>query len=170
MGTLKRIKQYIEFKGINNKQFEESVGFSNGSFASQLKNNRTIGVDKLENILFVYTDINAEWLLTGKGDMLKTSKVYPSSELAPTIIEEQESVYGGNISDIDISKLGAASKDELINIIKKLLVINDRDSISIEKMVETADRNSITLSRLVDVLYGEAGIKGGSREMEANAG
>jgi len=72
MGTIARIKEYIDFKGITNKKFEESVGFSNGAFASQLKNNRTIGVDKLENILSTYSDINIEWLLTGIGSMLKS--------------------------------------------------------------------------------------------------
>ena len=76
MSTLKRIKEYIDSKDINIKRFEQSVGFSNGAFASQLKNNKTIGVDKLENILSVYSDINTEWLLTGKGTMLKTEKQY----------------------------------------------------------------------------------------------
>ncbi|MBT0573695.1 peptidase S24 [Riemerella anatipestifer] len=69
--TVSRIKEFIEYKGISVRGFEESVGFSNGSFASQYKNNRTIGVDKVENILREYTEINPEWLLTGRGSMLK---------------------------------------------------------------------------------------------------
>ena len=69
--TLQRIKQYIDFKGVRVSVFEREIGMSNGSFASQLKNNKTIGVDKLENILKKYADINAEWLLTGQGSMLK---------------------------------------------------------------------------------------------------
>ncbi len=74
MGTLERIKEYIDYKGLNIKKFEEAVGFSNGSFASQLKNKRTIGVDKLENILNVFKEINPEWLLTGRGEMLLPEK------------------------------------------------------------------------------------------------
>ncbi|MDQ8011619.1 MAG: hypothetical protein REI96_04165 [Flavobacterium nitrogenifigens] len=69
--TIHRIKQYIDFKGIKVSIFEKEVGMSNGSFASQLKNNKTIGVDKLENILKKYSEINVEWLLTGNGNMLK---------------------------------------------------------------------------------------------------
>lgn len=68
--ALNRIKQYIDFKQLTVSLFEKEVGFSNGAFASQLKNNKTIGVDKLENILKKYEDINAHWLLTGKGEML----------------------------------------------------------------------------------------------------
>ncbi|KIO52921.1 S24 family peptidase [Flavobacterium hibernum] len=69
--TLQRIKRYIDFRGIRVSVLEREVGMSNGSFASQLKNNKTIGVDKLENILKIYGDINVEWLLTGNGNMLK---------------------------------------------------------------------------------------------------
>ena len=68
--TIKRIKQYLDYKGIRVRAFERVIGMSNGSFASQLKNDKTIGVDKLENILHQYPDINSEWLLKGNGDML----------------------------------------------------------------------------------------------------
>ena len=68
--TLQRLKKFIEFKKLSISSFEKSVGFSNGSFASQLKNNKTIGVDKLEKILNVYPELSSEWVLTGKGDMI----------------------------------------------------------------------------------------------------
>jgi transcriptional regulator with XRE-family HTH domain len=67
--TLSRIKEYIDFKGLTMALFEKQVGMSNGSFSNQLKNHKTIGVDKLENIIATYPEINAVWLLTGKGAM-----------------------------------------------------------------------------------------------------
>lgn len=72
--TLSRLKQYLDYKGITNRAFEMQFGFSNGSFASQLKKGRTIGVDRLENILHEYKDINIDWLLTGSGPMLRQSE------------------------------------------------------------------------------------------------
>lgn len=68
--ALHRLKQFIDYKKLSVSQFEKNTGFSNGAFSSQLKNNKTIGVDKLENILKVYPEISAQWLLTGKGNML----------------------------------------------------------------------------------------------------
>lgn len=68
---LKRIKDYLDYKGIKISVFEKSVGLSNGSFGGQLKRNRTIGIDKLENILKTYPDLDANWVLTGKGEMLR---------------------------------------------------------------------------------------------------
>jgi len=74
MNVLRRIKEYLDYKGIRNSNFEKSIGYSNGAFASQLKNNRTIGVDKLEKILSVYKELNPIWVLTGTGDMIIDTK------------------------------------------------------------------------------------------------
>ena len=78
--TISRIKKFIDKKNISIRLFEQTVGMSNGSFASQLKNNKTIGVDKLENILHAYPEICPEWLLTGNGSMLKQD--IPQNETA----------------------------------------------------------------------------------------
>lgn len=71
---LSRIKEYIDCKGISVSAFEKSIGMSNASFGKSLKNKGAIGSDKLENILKIYPDINAEWLLTGRGEMLKDTE------------------------------------------------------------------------------------------------
>ena len=70
-----RVKDYIDFKGLSVRKFEELVGFSNGAFATQYKNNKSIGSDKIENILQSFPELNAEWLLTGKGPMLKNKEI-----------------------------------------------------------------------------------------------
>lgn len=88
--VLIRIKQYLDLKGVSIRAFELRCGFSNGSFASQLRNGKTMGVDRLENILNAFPDINAEWLLTGKGDMLNDLPQTTSEETAgkqPTATE-----------------------------------------------------------------------------------
>src|SRR5690606_24512033 len=89
--SLKRIKEYIDFKGIRISTFEKSIGISNGSFGGQLKKNKTIGVDKLESILKFYPDLNAEWVLTGKGMMLKDTESYEHTiDSLRKVIEAQE--------------------------------------------------------------------------------
>ena len=69
---LERLKEYIDYKSITIAAFERSVGMSNGSFGKALKNCGAIGSDKLENILSIYDEISAEWLLSGVGPMLKS--------------------------------------------------------------------------------------------------
>jgi len=68
--TVQRIKEYIDHKRLSIRKFEESIGFSNGAFSSQYKNGKAIGVDRVEKIVKVYSDLNPTWLLTGQGNML----------------------------------------------------------------------------------------------------
>lgn len=62
-----RLLKYIDFKGVTKSYFEKNIGAGNG----YINNVKTIGSDKLEDIINKYPDLNIEWLLTGRGDMLK---------------------------------------------------------------------------------------------------
>lgn len=84
-GVLTRIKQYLDSKEISIRAFELRCGFSNGSFASQLKNGKAIGSDRLENILNAFPDINIEWLFTGKGNMIKNDTMPLSKDDQTTV-------------------------------------------------------------------------------------
>lgn len=64
-----RIKKYIDFKGISAYKFCKELGFSNAF----VRNSKHIGSDKASKILNHYSDISPEWLITGKGEMLKNS-------------------------------------------------------------------------------------------------
>ena len=63
-----RILQFIEYKGFNKRKFYEETGLSNGILDK--KSGLTLG--SFEKIFSKYPEINIEWLLTGKGEMLKT--------------------------------------------------------------------------------------------------
>lgn len=111
--TLNRIKQYIDYKGLTISSFEREVGMSNGSFASQLKNNKTIGVDKLENILNIFPDINIEWLLTGNGPMLKKNE--------RTTIGEPDEPYGSKGSKDELYERIIAEQKERIRDLQRTI-------------------------------------------------
>ena len=61
-----RIKSIISYYNLSVKQFEESIGVSNG-YVNSIKNE--IGSEKLRKILEVYPEINVYWLLTGDEKM-----------------------------------------------------------------------------------------------------
>ncbi|WP_366938649.1 hypothetical protein [uncultured Eudoraea sp.] len=63
--------QFIKFAGLSARQFDLSIGASNGYTLRMKKNNASIGSDVIENILKVYPQLNVVWLITGEGDMLK---------------------------------------------------------------------------------------------------
>jgi len=61
-----RVIQYLNFKGVSKYQFYKETGLSNG----MLDKPGAIGSDKCEIIYSQYPDINLEWFLSGKGEML----------------------------------------------------------------------------------------------------
>lgn len=68
MPIIERIRKYIDYKGISRYKFYKLTGLSNGF----LDKNSNIGSDKCELILTIFPDLNADWLMLEKGDMLRT--------------------------------------------------------------------------------------------------
>lgn len=67
-----RVKQVIDFQGISIRQFEISIGASNGYYGSMKDE---MNSKYLRNISSVYPNISIEWLVTGEGSMLKSGAV-----------------------------------------------------------------------------------------------
>lgn len=63
-----RIKAFLKSQNITVTSFEESIGVSNGYVNAISK---SIGIDKINTMLEKYSNLNIEWVLTGKGTMLK---------------------------------------------------------------------------------------------------
>lgn len=70
MGLLERAKEFINYKSLTAKQFEQIVGLSNGAFSKLSDSIRKSTVDRISN---AFPDLNTNWLLTGEGEMLKSS-------------------------------------------------------------------------------------------------
>lgn len=66
--------EFIRYAGLSARQFDMSIGASNGYILRMEKNNASIGSDVIENIIKTYPQLNVVWLLTGEGAMLKGPK------------------------------------------------------------------------------------------------
>ena len=64
--------QFIDYKGFNKRTFEIDNNLSNGYLGKQLVRNADLGEGILVKILENCPDLSPEWLLTGKGEMLKS--------------------------------------------------------------------------------------------------
>lgn len=72
---IKRLLQFIEYQNISISAFEKEINASEGVLRKAIKNNSDIQSKWLINISEYYPNLNTEWLLTGKGEMLKSEKV-----------------------------------------------------------------------------------------------
>ena len=71
-GIVERIIKFIDYKGITINKFETSSGLARG-YLARLKG--SVGSDKLNNICITFPELSIEWLITGKGEMLKCNIV-----------------------------------------------------------------------------------------------
>ena len=83
MKAIDRVYEYIDFKGIKATPFERKIGLSNGYLGKQLSRSADLGEGVLIKIIENCPEIAPEWLLTGKGSMLK-------SEAIPVAIVKKE--------------------------------------------------------------------------------
>jgi hypothetical protein len=79
MNVKERVKEFTKYCNITISAFEKSIHVANGYVNSISK---SIGIDKIASILEIYPNLNIEWLLAGKGFMLKEE----NSILNPTSV------------------------------------------------------------------------------------
>jgi len=65
-----RVMQFLEYKGITKNKFYVETGISNGT----LDKVSGLSLETVEKFYNVYPEINPDWLITGKGEMIKSEK------------------------------------------------------------------------------------------------
>lgn len=81
--TTERLVEYMTYRGINNNALTVAAELSVGQIGKAISKNSGINSSSIEKILHAYPEINAEWLLTGIGNMIKGSN-------EPVIVKSDE--------------------------------------------------------------------------------
>lgn len=66
MNTKTRLLDFVDFKSISKREFCKKSLLSHTIF----NNNSAIGSDKLEKIHNAYEELNMDWVITGRGEMI----------------------------------------------------------------------------------------------------
>ena len=92
-----RLKQFIEYLGISVRGFEQKISVSNGLIARFLSKNTTIQSDVLSKICDRFPELNPNWLITGKGEMLhEASKQIPTDSTITALLARIEDLAREN--------------------------------------------------------------------------
>lgn len=90
-----RVMEFIKFKKISVKEFENRCGLSNGYIGSMRKG---FGPGKLNNVLTAFPELNRDWLLYGEGEMVSSPP--PSVvDTRPRIVEQYTTAGGNELMD-----------------------------------------------------------------------
>lgn len=75
-----RIRKIIEYYGLNVRQFEQKISASEGQIYKYLSRGGGLNSDTLSKILDKCQEISPDWLLLGKGEMLRSDPPKPAPE------------------------------------------------------------------------------------------
>ncbi len=82
---IERLQYYMKQQGINDNKLTVDAGLSVGLIGKAKKCGKTMNSVNIEKILLAYPDLNSDWLLTGRGEMLKTNCI--SENISVTIAD-----------------------------------------------------------------------------------
>lgn len=105
-----RVYEFVKFKGITMRKFEEICGLSSG-YVSSMRHN--FGKDKLTNVLTQFPELSREWLLFGDGEMLKNRNFSQNQEKVTQNNENGDNIQGQNVT------IQGNNVDEFLAIIKQ---------------------------------------------------
>tara|TARA_Y100001968_G_C18955312_1_gene525086 strand:- start:4 stop:300 length:297 start_codon:yes stop_codon:yes gene_type:complete len=64
-----RLKKWLKFKGLKASVFADRIGVNRATVSHILSNRNKPSIDFIQKLLIVYPDLNANWLITGSGEM-----------------------------------------------------------------------------------------------------
>lgn len=175
MTAVKRMLQYLDKKGISKYKFYKTTGLSNGF----LDKGDNIGSDKCEIILSHYPDLRVEWLITGKGEMLKrpdeTRRPYYDPAAYSAVVEEQFRGYDQrsmNFIEPDSPQAALLQQQvrHLSNVIYYLeagMDSKERSIESLEKIITTQEKLIQKLEKLIDPKSGGKTVTDASRSIRS---
>ena len=83
-----RLFAYLKLKGITPTRLENTIR-AGGSY---LKNVKSIGSDKLFDISTHLPDLNIDWLVTGRGEMLYSEATFGKNDILPITESQQRTI------------------------------------------------------------------------------
>ena len=67
----KRFDNYMIYKDLNDNKISVEAGISNGLIGKARKRG-SLSLENISKLLYAYPELSGDWLLTGKGTMLKS--------------------------------------------------------------------------------------------------
>lgn len=108
-----RVYEFVKFKGITMRKFEEICGLSVG-YVNAMRHG--FGVEKLNNVLTQFPELSREWLLYGEGEMLKSANFSQNPQNIRQTNENGDNIQGQNVT---VQNTPQSNVDEFLAIIKQ---------------------------------------------------
>ncbi len=151
-----RILLFLAKKQVTQYEFYKNTGVTRGV----LGQNNGISEDNLSRFLAYYPEVNIEWLMTGRGEMLENkegaTQVPPSVSYDPEVGKPYYDVdFLGGFSEIFNSQVTVPTTNIVIRGFEKADLWCNVTGHSMEPKINHGDIIALRRCRLEDIQYGE---------------
>lgn len=108
-----RLNEILKHFKINASQFADQIGVQRASVSHVISGRNKPGFDFIQKIIEAYPSLSADWLLTGKGEMLK-SRISRQDLFSDMEIDKNEQI-GDEIKSKGIAGKKTHVTDEYID-------------------------------------------------------
>lgn len=131
MGAKERLLAFIAHLGIKNAEFERLCGLSNGFVQNTNDRIRRSSLNQISN---AFPQLNVDWIISGKGEMLLPEGLNPSNlsslvNIVSKLVEQGEANAEANRINAEANLKHAQNFERLI------ALIEDSGGFSIEKAI-----------------------------------
>lgn len=136
-----RILLLMKAQGMTPTQFADEIGIQRSSISHILSGRNNPSLDVILKILGRFKEIDSNWLILGKGNLLKEKEV----DKYPTLfnLDEDEEIIDKNLKEIDLDEEEKEIKSNNIEIQENIIALQNTNSQrSISKIIILYNDNS----------------------------
>ena len=111
-----RINAILKHYKISASQFADEIGVQRASVSHVISERNKPGFDFIQKIIHTYPSISAEWLITGKGEMLK-SKISDTDLFSEMEIADKKSTNDKKSEEKEVKSKASGKRN-----IEKIIV------------------------------------------------
>ena len=136
-----RILLLMKAQGMTPTQFADEIGIQRSSISHILSGRNNPSLDVILKILGRFKEIDSNWLILGKGNLLKERDL----DNSPTLfnLDEDEEIIDKNLKEIDLKEEEKEIKTNNIEIQENIIAMQNTNSQrSISKIIILYNDNS----------------------------
>jgi len=110
----KRLQTLLEIEHLSPSQLADALGIQRGGISHLLSGRNKPSFDFLQKVLYKFPDINAEWLITGKGRPFK-GFIEENNKSVTVDKEVQKTDFKSNVEEINLFNQSIPHSSDITN-------------------------------------------------------